>query len=166
MKNQKFKLYNGVEQSYEIVLDVDSLEHDNQPKIYDNGENSKIYLVGSKTNQSYDLLFKSKGYFGFNNGTVSVWVKVVINKNENLTSIKTVLLDGFEKQTLMTQLGASFYNGFLIDISDSYNKLFTSDIKANEEDYNKNLVVGATKSANAGCNAVNCVLEFLKTWEK
>ena len=79
----------------------------------------------------------------------------------SMTDEQKVILEKFDKQTLMSKLGASYYGKFsLIDITDAYNsgKLF-----APTEDDNVilNPVSGATKSANAGCNAVNCVIKYV-----
>ena len=76
--------------------------------------------------------------------------------------IDKVIIDSYDKQTLMSQLGASYVNGFLIDISNDYDTYFYSKENKNVAEQKLNPVTGATKSAQAGCNAVNCVIEFMK----
>lgn len=160
------KLYNGIEQQYQVILDADSIDSNtNSPILFDNGQITKIFMVGEKTSGDYDLLLQSTGNEGFKNGTITVWVKVNVNTLLNTTKIVTVLLDSYDKQTLMSQLGGSYYDSFLIDISDKYDKLFTSNKNDTSENY-KNIVTGATKSANAGCNAVNNVIKYMESWEK
>ena len=78
--------------------------------------------------------------------------------------ITKVILESYEKQTLMSKFGESFYSGFCLeDVTERYfaGEHFTSD--KNDTSNMLNPVSGATSSANAGCNAVNCVLEYLKT---
>jgi hypothetical protein len=75
-------------------------------------------------------------------------------------SIEKVILDSYEKQTLMSKLGSAFYENFgLEDVTEAYEKgdLFTTD--ANKT--NSNPITGATMSANAANNAVNCVITYL-----
>ena len=60
----------------------------------------------------------------------------------------------------MSKLNSSFYNRFLIDITDAYNNgdAFTTE---NGKGKFTNPVSGATYSANAGNNAVNCVVAYV-----
>ena len=69
--------------------------------------------------------------------------------------VKTVLGD-FTKQTLMSKLGAEFYDEFASPVGDEY---FTA--KADGKGV-KNIVSGATYSASAATNAVNCVIYWLR----
>ena len=64
----------------------------------------------------------------------------------------------------MSKLGGEYYGKFNItDVTDAYRsgKLFS----ATDEDKNYNAVSGATFSATAGNNAVNCVLKYLSDKE-
>ena len=148
----------------DIILDVDS----NNPNkntaiefIEDGVKLGTINKILKVNNQNgYDMLFQSTGFEGYKGGSITVWVQVSFAENANPV-IEQVILEKFDKQTLMSKLGASYYGKFsLIDITDAYNsgKLF-----APTEDDNVilNPVSGATKSANAGCNAVNCVIKYV-----
>ena len=86
-----------------------------------------------------------------------MWIKVVVNGTNK--KIDKVIIDSNTKQTLMSKLDSKFTGGFYIDISGNYDTYFTANTKA---EGNKNPVTGATYSAKAGCNAVNCVIEYLK----
>ncbi len=125
---------------------------------YDEGSIDSIYEVQVNENESY-LLFKSTGKEGYKGGTISLWISVKENSN-GVLSIKKVILDGYEKQTLMSKLTASFYGNFeLFDVTEAYEKgeLFST----NESAVNSNPITGATMSANAANNAVNCVIKYL-----
>lgn len=113
-----------------------------------------IYRIEGENAESYDLLFNATGEKGYKNGTVTLWVRVKCEGDTN-EIVKTVLGD-FTKQTLMSKLGAEFYDGFANPVGDEY---FTA--KADEEGV-KNVVSGATFSASAADNAVNCVIYWLR----
>ena len=60
----------------------------------------------------------------------------------------------------MSKLTSSFYGNYnLTDVTSAYEsgELFTTDVNAP----NSNPITGATKSANAANNAVNCVISYL-----
>lgn len=144
------KIY-GEEKMYFTILDVDALldggeELTQKPIEYDFGKINKIYEVGS------DLLFQATGYKGYKNGTITLWIKAV--KSGETYSIDKVLLETFEKQTLMGKLTDDFYGRFkLTDVTESYSsgQYFNTGV---------NPVSGATYSATAACNAVNCVIKY------
>ena len=148
------KIY-GEEKEYATILDVDSDKTEiNAPIVFDGvGQIDKIYKV------SEDLLFRTTGYEGYKNGTVTLWIKAV-NGGEKY-SIEKVLLENSEKQTLMSKLSNEFYGGFnLTDVTETYlNGDFFSATDKNTENFNP--VSGATYSATAACNAVNCVIRYL-----
>ena len=148
------KIY-GEEKEYATVLDVDSGNAEiNKPIIFDGvGSVNKVYSV------SGDLLFQTTGYRGYKNGTVTLWIKA-LKTNENYL-IDKVLLETSEKQTLMSKLTGEFYGGFnLTDVTEAYDSgsLFSATEKTAE---NYNPVSGATYSATAAANAVNCVIKYL-----
>ena len=144
------KIY-GEEKEYSVILDVDG---DDAAITYDGvGRINKIYGI------SDDILFQTTGYKGYKEGTVTLWVKVIIGGEKY--SVDKVLLQSFEKQTLMSKLTGDFYDGFrLTDVTNAYKGglLFTATEKTAE---NYNPVSGATYSATAACNAVNCVIKYL-----
>nr|MBO4518261.1 hypothetical protein [Clostridia bacterium] len=149
------KIY-GEEKEYSVVLDIDSKDDTkNTAIVYDGvGSVNKIYEIDNG-----DILFQTTGYEGYKNGTITLWIRTA--KTGNDYSIEKVILEKYEKQTLMSKLTGDFYNGFkLIDATAAYNdgSLFTARDKTAE---NYNPVSGATYSANAACNAVNCVIRYL-----
>lgn len=158
------KIYGKDVSSYETIIDSDGSDETKNTPYADKkgyGEIKKIYKVLGETEDSYDMLFMSVGKEGYKNGTITLWVKVSFSASQPNGRIDKVILESYEKQTLMSKLGASFYDGFLTDVTDDYlsGKVFTPN--AGDKDNSINLVSGATKSANAGCNAVNCVLCYL-----
>ena len=158
------KIY-GQEMEYSIVFDIDNQEKGDQTLsyeekaliIYDEGRINKVYIIGDKSSGNYDLLFQSVGYQGYKGGTITVWTLVKVSSTFD---IEKVVLEGYDKQTLMSKLDNSFYSKFaLTDITDAYQKgeLFTTNSGAT----NTNAVSGATYSANACVNAVNCVIKYV-----
>lgn len=143
------KIYGKIEDYNQIpITDFD----------YKNGQINTIYEVTVNENETY-LLFNATGNEGYKGGTISLWVSVKENEGGSL-SVNKVLLDSFEKQTLMGKLTSTFYGNFTLeDITDTYEKgeFFTTD--TNKE--NSNPISGATMSANAAINAVNCVITYL-----
>ena len=139
------KIY-GENKAYSIELDVDAGDN---AKVYENlGSINKKYLVGN------DVLFQVTGYNGYKNGTVTVWVKVVKTENGN-SKIDKIILESYDKQTLMSKFDQNYYKIFYVDVTNNYQTLFSSSDKSSDK-YAPN--TGATKSANAVCNAVNCIL--------
>lgn len=139
------KIY-GQEMTFTTELDFDANKDDLID--YGFGTVNKVYIVEN------DLLIQTTGKNGYKNGDITVWVKVVFDNGT--AKIGKVLQESFTKQTLMSKLGASFYDGFLVDITDSY---FTSDSSSSTGI--KNPVSGATYSANAACNAVNAAIKYV-----
>lgn len=139
------KIY-GQEMTFTTELDFDANKDDLID--YGFGTVNKVYIVEN------DLLIQTTGKNGYKNGDITVWVKVVFDNGA--AKIGKVLQESFTKQTLMSKLGASFYDGFLVDITDSY---FTSDSSSSTGI--KNPVSGATYSANAACNAVNAAIKYV-----
>ena len=157
------KIYgNAISQDrYQIEIDVDGTDKNkNQPYscVYENveiGVVEKLYIVDKQndTDLEYDMIFKTKGYQGYKGGWISTWIKVEVNGSAK--SITKVIIDGYEKQTLMSKLGDAFLSKFNVDVTQDI--LFSSNTKTGN-----NIVTGATKSANAGCNAVNCALIYME----
>ncbi len=147
------KIY-GVVENYNVVYDKSINELiENEFGTIDN-----IYEVQVSQENSY-LLFKATGYKGYKGGTISLWVSILEN-SEGILSIAKVILAGDEKQTLMSKLTSDFYNNFnIVDVAKAYemDQFFTTD--ANQT--NANPVSGATKSATAANNAINCVITYL-----
>ena len=155
------KIY-GTNMNYEIQLDID-IDSESSPIEYaEMGKINKIYKISGQTENQYDLLFQSVGYQGYKGGTITVWVKVSVtleNSTENY-AIDKVILESYEKQTLMSKLSDEYYQNFcLTDVTSAYknNEFFTNT----SDSVNSNPVSGATYSANAGVNAVNCVINYI-----
>ncbi len=151
----------GEEKEYVIILDIDNDDETlNSPITSEFGEINKLYKI-TNSEDSYDLLFQSTGFDGFKNGTVTIWTRVLFDSGLS-PSIEKVMLESFTKQTVMGNLNDSFYNNFLIDITNDYynGKIFTAN--KNDTHNNVNAITNATGSATACCNAVNCVLDYIK----
>ena len=148
------KIY-GENKEYSVTLDVDG---EDEKIEYDCGSINKIFIVGDKKSGSYDTLFQTTGYQGYKNGTITVWVKVA--HSEGKAVIDKVILESYDKQTLMSKLDSTYYNAYLTDVTTAYKdgKKFTTTPNNGEF---SNPVSGATFSANAGNNAVNCVINYL-----
>lgn len=150
------KIYGHVPTTYTEELNVDEGD---TAIAYDFGQIDKIYFVDKEgdSDTQYDMLFRTTGKEGYQGGTVTMWIRVKINGQDK--DIDKVIIDGNTKQTLMSKLGDLFLGGFYVDISNNYDTYFTSKQKGEGV---KNPVSGATMSAMAGCNAVNCVIEYMK----
>lgn len=159
------KIY-GEEKEYTTELDVDN---DDEPIVFDGvGQINKIFKISNG-----DILFQTTGYQGYKNGTITLWIQVSVYYAEPYGnpqdddfgcegySIEKIVLQSAEKQTLMSKLTGEFYGGFkLTDVTEAYDsgELFTATDNAAE---NYNPVSGATYSATAAANAVNCVIKYL-----
>lgn len=149
------KIYDGAQKQIEkTVLDIDAGAKAIE---YEFGKINKVYEVANE-NGSTDTLFQATGFNGFKNGTITLWIKVV-NQNEKLV-IDKVVLESYDKQTLMSKLDSNYYSVFYKDITNAYMKgeTFTTDNYGGDF-YNP--ISGATYSANAGNNAVNCVIAYI-----
>ena len=144
---------------FDTIFDIDNQDYNDQtlteeqiPTIISaTGRINKIYSIGS------DTLFQTTGYQGYKGGSITLWVKVV--SNDGRLVIEKVLLENFDKQTLMSKLDGNYYGNFLLDITDAYSlgQGFTTSSSGGEF---SNPVSGATYSANAANNAVNCVINY------
>ena len=160
------KIY-GVIPNYTTTLDVDSLEDQvNKSAIYYNldsddefeGAINKIYVIGDE-NGEHDKLFQSVGFKGYKGGSITVWVRVKY-LDDGSKKIEQVLLQEYDKQTLMSKLNSSYYNKFLVDITDAYKNGNAFTTESGKGQFT-NPVSGATYSANAGNNAINCVIAYV-----
>ena len=159
--NRAIKKIYGSEMQYTAELDIDGENKDNPLYYYQPNDNTKkigqinkVYKIANG-----DILFQSVGYDGYKGGTITLWVKVIVG-DDNKYAIDKVVLESYDKQTLMSKLDGTYYGGFrLTDVTKAYNenKFFTTD----SEGGINNPVSGATYSANAGNNAVNCVIQYV-----
>ena len=132
----------GEDRQYEVIIDT----------VYDCGEIgtvNKLFVVGDKTSDSFDYLFQTTGKQGYKGGSITVWVQVTVTNGD--LAISKVVQESYEKQTLMSKITQGWYDNFNGSINNSNG--FNTTI---------NPVSGATYSAQAGCNAINCVIEYAK----
>ena len=120
----------AVKKIYGEVEDYNSIYDSEKDALieYEFGRIDKIYQVQVNEENSF-LLFKTTGYDGYKGGTISLWVSVSENES-GIYAIEKVILDSYEKQTLMSKLTNEFYNGFCVsDLIAIYenNNLFTTE---------------------------------------
>lgn len=93
-----------------------------------------------------NYLIKSKGFDGYQKGTISVWLVAEFNDGQ-FDKIGSVSVAEYEKQTLMSKFTDSVLNAYEGSVA---------------EGEDKNVVVGgATFSAKAMDNAVNCAIDYI-----
>ena len=160
------KIYGQAKEITKVYLDIDADTNDEANKNAlttaienDYGTITKIYVIGDIASGNYDLVYQSTGKDGYKGGTITLWVKAVV-ENDSIANAKLdkVVLESYDKQTLMGKFDAMYYEQF-VKLYQS-GKLFTANKK--ETDKVQNIIAGATKSSNASCNAINCVIENLK----
>ena len=157
------KIYDYDIYNYETVLEAE----DESKMLKYNGDSyvDKVYVVDGATENDYDVLIHATGGQGYKNGTITLWIRVNVVESEQAGTkttseqIVTVIVDGYEKQTLMSRISKPFLERFCINITDKYEDIFTM-----KDESLKTPVTGATKSGNAVCNAVNCALEYMSSW--
>lgn len=149
------KIY-GTEMDFTPVIDTDQ---EDQPIIYYDQQGNELSRINKVYNVGSDVLCQAQGSQGYKGGTITLWIKVVEKDNGNKT-IDKVVLENYEKQTLMSKLDGTFYSGFYVDITQAYNngQLFSPTDSDNNL---TNPITGATKSANAACNAINAVIKYV-----
>lgn len=148
------KIY-GEEKECKVVIDTDGEDESKKETVVceNYGTISKIFVVGDENSNKFDYLFYATGNNGYKNGTISLWVRVSVNSGE--CKIEKVLLGDFTKQTLMSKLGSEYYDGFTGGTGEYYSAVI-------EDGKTYAPVSGATKSATAASNAVNCVIYWLR----
>ncbi len=107
------------------------------------GKINKIYTIGS------DTLFQVTGFNGYKGGTITLWVQVITNDNGSKV-IDKIVVESYDKQTLMSKFDGGYAEKFYIDV----------ETISGDEFFNPN--TGATYSAKAYNNAVKCVSEYFK----
>ena len=136
------KVY-GEEMRYEeLSFEADKLSNDY-------GTLSKIYLL-----ENGNYLVQATGGNGYKGGTITVWVVLTV-KDGAFNGIEKVVLESYEKQTLMSKL--------TYDVYSAHNDEITGDVYfTTGGDGIKVLISGATLSTNALNNAVDCALQFAR----
>ena len=99
-----------------------------------------------------NYLVKSTGKGGFDNGTVTCWVVVNV-KGGAIKGIDKVVIDSNKGQSYIGNINDNFLSGFYGDYENGYI-------------FNPNdgfIKTGATRSANAICNAVNGAIDYVNS---
>lgn len=108
----------------------------------------EAYLIKDDGN----YLIKSTGKGGFDNGTVTCWVVVVV-KGGAVSGVDKVVIDSNKSQSYIGNINEAFLNGFKENF-----------VPNTPNPYNVNVgfvKTGATRSGNAICNAVNGAVAFV-----
>lgn len=136
------KVYGEEMQYEELSFEADKLANDY-------GTLSKVYLL-----ENGNYLVQATGGNGYKGGTITVWVVLTV-KDGTFTGIEKVVLESYEKQTLMSKL--------TYDVYSAHNDEITGDVYfTTSGDGIKVLISGATYSTNALNNAVDCALKFAR----
>ena len=154
------KIY-GEEKEYSVILDASDEGSSVWEDAYGYGEISLIYKVQNQND--FDILFKSTGYKGYKGGSITCWVQVKYSGEDK--TIEKIIVESFDKQTLMSKVTSSFWSAMYVDATDSYKNgewFFANPKDSGFKDDNPNAILNpisnATYSGAAGCNAVNCVI--------
>ena len=143
-----------------VIFDADKTA-DKKPLSSTYGTINKIFIVGDKTSDKFDMVYQASGKDGYKGGNITLWIQVVVqNSDYKNAKLNKVVVESYDKQTLMSKFDAMYYEQF-VSLYES-GKLFTAK---NEPDKIKNVVTGATKSSIANCNAVNCVIKHLQSYD-
>lgn len=155
------KIY-GEEKEYTVILDANEDPSLAWSDPYEFGTISIIYKVDGE-NGEFDYLFKSTGSKGYKGGSITCWVQVKVSSSDK--KIEKIIVESFDKQTLMSKVTSDFWGNMYIDVTDYYQngKWFYSNPNDTgfTDDYKNatlNPISNATKSATAGANAVNSVI--------
>ena len=111
----------------------------------DNGNIDEAYRVKDDGN----YLIKATGYGGFDNGSVTCWIVVVV-KNGAVGGIDKVIIDSNKSQSYIANINDKFLSGFKTNFNGEH-----------YSPYEGFIMTGATRSATAICNAVNAALDFV-----
>lgn len=106
-----------------------------------------------------NYLMKVTGIDGYKKGTITLYMVAEFSNGE-FVGLKKVVLESYEKQTLMSQFSSKFYEVY--SENDTYvvgGGYFS--VSSSGEDM-QNLSSGATYSSNALNNAVNCGLYYIR----
>lgn len=144
----------AIKEVYGKMVKYEDYDLKEENKINEFGTIDTVYLL-----EDGNYLIKSTGKDGYKNGTVTCWVAFEFNSGD-LKKIKKVVLDSYDKQTLMSQFGSSFYKKFAsADVVTDKTKYFTTE---NNNGDATNIVAGATYSSTAIDNSVNSALYFVR----
>lgn len=139
----------AIEKVYGKEMQYEEIEYSSNVLENEYGKLSKVYLL-----ENGNYLVQSTGIEGYKGGTITVWV-VLASENGDFSGIEKVVLESYEKQTLMSKLTYDVYSAHNDEITG--NIYFTTG-----GDGIKVVISGATYSTNALNNAVNCALKFAR----
>ena len=136
------KVYGKEMQYEELIYSSNVLENEF-------GTINKLYKL-----ENGNYLVQTTGGQGYKGGTITVWV-VLATEYGDFAGIEKVVLESYEKQTLMSKL--------TYDVYSAHNDEITGDVYfTTSGDGIKVLISGATLSTNALNNAVDCALQFAR----
>ena len=136
------KVYGKEMQYEELIYSSNVLENEF-------GTINKLYKL-----ENGNYLVQTTGGQGYKGGTITVWV-VLATEYGDFAGIEKVVLESYEKQTLMSKL--------TYDVYSAHNDEITGDVYfTTSGDGIKVLISGATYSTNALNNAVDCALKFAR----
>lgn len=138
----------GLKKIYGEIVEINELQVSDGELEY--STINSIYEVSSCDN---NFLINVTGLGGYNDGTVTCLVAVVI-KDKTISEIKGIAVIGWdENQTFINEITSQFLNSF----SENYEQgIHYSPFP---DGY---LVSGATKTSRAICNAVNGAIEYIQ----
>lgn len=149
------KTQRAIKKVYGTTMDFEDMS-DNLDEQANNkyGVVESLYLLSDG-----NYLIQVVGINGYKQGTVTLWLVAEFDNN-NFLGLKKVVLESYEKQTLMSQFGSKFYEVYAENddfvVGGGY---FSTG--AGSDDM-QNLSSGATYSSNAVNNAVNCGLAYIR----
>ena len=139
----------AIEKVYGKEMNYQEKEYSSDQLVNDYGTLSKVYLL-----ENGNYLVQATGGEGYKGGTITVWV-VLTARDGAFGGIEKVVLESYEKQTLMSKL--------TYDVYSAHNDEITGDVYfTTSGDGIKVLISGATYSTNALNNAVDCALQFAR----
>ncbi len=139
----------AIEKVYGKEMNYQEKEYSSDQLVNDYGTLSKVYLL-----ENGNYLVQATGGEGYKGGTITVWV-VLTARDGAFGGIEKVVLESYEKQTLMSKL--------TYDVYSAHNDEITGDVYfTTGGDGIKVLISGATYSTNALNNAVDCALQFAR----
>lgn len=140
----------AIEKVYGKEMNYEELSFTDQQLTNDYGSLSKVYLL-----ENGNYLVQSTGGEGYKGGTITVWVVLTFGDSGEFKGIEKVVLESYEKQTLMSKL--------TYDVYSAHNDEVTGDVYfTTGSDGIKVVISGATYSTNALNNAVDCALYFAR----
>lgn len=139
----------AIEKVYGQEMQYEELTFEAAQLTNDYGTLSKVYRL-----ENGNYMVQATGGNGYKGGTITVWVVLTV-KDGAFTGIEKVVLESYEKQTLMSKL--------TYDVYSAHNDEITGDVYfTTSGDGIKVLISGATYSTNALNNAVDCALQFAR----